>query len=77
MLCRFLWEDNLPQIAIEFISKGIPILTSDRGGAKEIACNEAFIFRSGSHEAFASKLADILQSSHWLNQFLDQTDALV
>ena len=29
-----LWEDNLPQVAIEYIASGIPIVASDAGGTK-------------------------------------------
>ena len=55
-----LWEDNLPQVAIEIVSRGIPILTSDRGGAAEIARQPAFTFRAGSIESFHARLHDIL-----------------
>ena len=58
-----LWEDNLPQVAIELVARGIPILTSDRGGAHEIAPGagrEAFTFAAGSAEALRRRLHDIL-----------------
>lgn len=35
-ICPPLWEDNLPQVAIEMIANGIPVLTSKNGGAQEL-----------------------------------------
>jgi glycosyltransferase involved in cell wall biosynthesis len=51
-----LWEDNLPQVAIEFVAHGVPILTSDRGGAQEIGRAPDFVFRAGSTRDFCAKL---------------------
>jgi hypothetical protein len=45
------WEDNLPQVATEMVAHGVPIITSHRGGAKELGGeNAAFIFNSSSKE---------------------------
>ena len=41
-----LWEDNLPQVAIEMISNGIPVLTSMNGGAKELNSHVMFRFHT-------------------------------
>jgi glycosyltransferase involved in cell wall biosynthesis len=54
-----LWEDNLPQVAIEFVAHGVPILTSDRGGAQEIGRAPDFIFRAGSTRDFCAKLSNL------------------
>lgn len=67
-----LWEDNLPQVAIEMVSRGIPILTSDRGGAGEIADNADFSFKAGSatslHECVAAIIdGRVALGSFWLN----------
>lgn len=35
-ICPPLWEDNLPQVAIEMVANGIPVLTSKNGGAHEL-----------------------------------------
>ena len=51
-----IWEDNLPQVAIEMVSRGIPVLTSDRGGAQEIAGNPDFIFEGGSVASLQGRL---------------------
>lgn len=48
-----LWEDNLPQVALEIMSHGVPILTSDRGGAQELSGNSDFVFAAGAPLAFA------------------------
>lgn len=64
-----LWEDNLPQVAIEIVSRGIPILTSDKGGASEIASRPDFIFRSGSKHDFLGKLGRIASGAVPLSDF--------
>ena len=51
-----LWDDALPQVAIEFICHGVPILVSDRGGQGELACDPAFIFSGGSSSEFWLRL---------------------
>lgn len=56
-----LWEDNLPQVAIEMHSRHIPLLTSDMGGARELGQCPQLVFRAGDVAAFAARLADILE----------------
>ncbi len=46
------WEDSLPQVAIEFVCNGVPIVTSDLGGAREIASNPDFEFKAGDTLGF-------------------------
>lgn len=60
-LIPVLWEDNLPQTAIELVSRGIPIITSDRGGAQEIADNRDFIFHAGRHDDLIDRLREICE----------------
>src|SRR6185312_8503937 len=55
-----LWEDNLPQVAIECVAFGVPILTSNRGGAQELLGCRQLVFRAGSCEDFHAKLQGIL-----------------
>jgi glycosyltransferase involved in cell wall biosynthesis len=55
-----LWEDNLPQVAIECVASGVPILTSDRGGAQELLDCRDLVFRAGSCRDLYAKLRDIL-----------------
>ncbi len=67
-----LWEDNLPQVALEMHCYGIPLLCSDMGGAPELANNPNFIFKHGSTDDFINKLEMILDKkltteSYWAN----------
>lgn len=55
-----LWEDNLPQVAIEMHARHIPLLTSDLGGAQELARCPDMVFRSGSIPAFHDAITNIL-----------------
>lgn len=65
-----LWEDNLPQVAIEMHCRGIPILTSDVGGASELhKKNEDFIFKSGDVEDFILKFTKIFKGEVDLSQY--------
>ena len=53
-----LWEDNLPQIAIEMVAFGVPILCSRAGGASELCDSDKFSFESGNTEEFLEKLTN-------------------
>lgn len=64
-----LWEDNLPQVTIEMVASGVPVLTGDLGGAKEIAENSDFVFNSGNKEDFCKKLCAIMDNRASLNDF--------
>jgi glycosyltransferase involved in cell wall biosynthesis len=55
-----LWEDNLPQVAIECVGSGIPVLTSDRGGARELLDFPALVFKAGSVTDFHARLRAVL-----------------
>ncbi len=61
-----LWEDNLPRVAIEQMAMGVPLLTSDLGGAAELGGNNPdFVFRAGDETDFLLKLSKI-ESCRWL-----------
>ena len=64
-----LWEDNLPQVAIEYVAAGIPILVSDLGGAREIGANDAFVFAAGSIPSFTEALGRIIEGDVPLADF--------
>lgn len=51
-----LWEDNLPQVAIEMKAHGIPVLTSDLGGASELTQSQEFVFSAENKTDFIRKL---------------------
>ena len=69
-----MWEDNLPQVALEIMSHGVPILTSDRGGAQELSGNPDFVFAAGSALAFAEAVRKLQSGEVPLSAFW--TDAM-
>lgn len=64
-----LWEDNLPQVAMELKSMGIPVLASDRGGASELSLSKFFKFEAGNINDFNEKISNILDSPEILNDY--------
>lgn len=65
-----LWEDNLPQVAIEMIANGIPVMTSRNGGAHEL--NSSIDFSFSNQADFEKKIEKIyynrdLLSDYWKN----------
>jgi glycosyltransferase involved in cell wall biosynthesis len=63
------WEDCLPQVAIEFVCNGVPIVTSDLGGAREIASNADFEFNTGSHDGLIRLLEKFSDDKQKLSGF--------
>lgn len=55
-----LWEDNLPQVAIEMHARHIPLLTSNLGGAQELGNCPDMVFKAGDTADFARRIAGIL-----------------
>lgn len=55
-----LWNDNLPQVAIEMHANHIPLLTSDLGGAQELSNCPEMTFRAGDIASFQTCLQAIL-----------------
>lgn len=64
-----LWEDNLPQVAIEMVAWGVPILCSDFGGASELCKSNLFKFQGGDTDDFIAKLIHLFQNSSLLNTY--------
>lgn len=64
-----LWDDALPQVAIEFVCHGVPILVSDRGGQQELAADPAFVFAADSISAFWDRLEHIWAKPSELQRF--------
>lgn len=64
-----LWEDNLPQVAIEIAANGVPILASDLGGAHELSKSTKFIFRNGDISDFIQKLKAIQENVNILSEY--------
>jgi glycosyltransferase involved in cell wall biosynthesis len=67
-----LWEDNLPQVAIEFVSHGVPVLSSELGGAKELCGeNKQFVYRHGNVRDFVNKILFFLNNRAALHSYAD------
>ncbi len=64
-----LWEDNLPQVAIELVSCGVAVLASDKGGASELTSMEEFKFESGNEENFNLRLSRIVEDRSLLKKY--------
>jgi glycosyltransferase involved in cell wall biosynthesis len=64
-----LWEDNLPQVALELVGCRIPVLCSDRGGAQEYVRHPAFIFDPARDGDFTAKLRNIMNDPGVLHDF--------
>ncbi|WP_447863514.1 glycosyltransferase [Kluyvera sichuanensis] len=60
-----LWEDNLPQVAIEMHCRKIPLLTSNLGGASELhGKNNNFIFNAGNQKVFLDKIYTLVDQGY-------------
>lgn len=68
-LVPVIWEDNLPQVSIEFIANGVPILCSDFGGAQENVHNKNYVFKGNNIKDFIKKLTNIIKCKEILNTF--------
>ena len=64
-----LWEDNLPQVAIEMVALGVPILCSDFGGASELCNSNLFKFNGVNENNFIDKLTNLINSPELLNKY--------
>lgn len=59
-LVPVLWQDNLPQVAIEMHARHIPLLTSDLGGAHELSRMPEMVFEAGSIASLGARLRYVL-----------------
>lgn len=64
-----LWEDNMPQVAMEYKALGVPVLSSDRGGAAELTGAEEFHFRAGDTQEFIEKIIHIMNHREILSTY--------
>lgn len=69
-----LWEDNLPQVAIEMISNGIPVVTSKNGGAQELNSHPMFSFSNPID--LAKKMNYIISHRNILNEYWNYSNRL-
>ncbi len=68
-LVPVLWEDNLPQIAIESVAYGVPVLASSAGGASELTDSKIFCFEAGNEDDFISKLVHFIDNPDDLDEY--------
>lgn len=71
-----LWEDNLPQVAIEYIANGVPILVSDCGGAKELCTSNHFVYCSRDIHSFVDKISELVVHPENLEVFWENMPKL-
>jgi len=64
-----LWEDNLPQVAIEMTAYGVPVLASDLGGASELCNSNLFIFRGGDVKDCIDKITYFSDNPDKLDEY--------
>ena len=64
-----LWEDNLPQVAIEMAANGVPVLCSDRGGVKELTSNPNFIFKADDVCDCIKKITQLINCPNELKEY--------
>lgn len=72
-----LWEDNLPQIAIEMVANGVPVLSSDLGGASELCKSDLFKFIGGSSDDLRKHIIFFLEHREKLNEYWIHSSELV
>lgn len=72
-----MWEDNLPQVAIEQIAYGVPVLASNLGGASELCKDDRFVFNAGDHRQFIEKICYLVSNRHALSEYWSHTMQLV
>ena len=72
-----MWEDNLPQVAIEMHARHIPLLTSDLGGAQELGRCADLVFRAGDAGDFAAAIARALSGTLDLDRYWQDAQAPV
>jgi len=72
-----LWEDNLPQIAIESVAYGVPVLASSAGGASELTNSELFRFEAGNAEDLRAKIIHFIKKPEDLYEYWTHHSGLV
>ena len=71
-----LWEDCYPQVAVEFVCNGVPIIISNLGGAKEISSNPDFEFDVGTYTDLTTLLDKFSNDKQKLLSFWDKEPAI-
>ena len=72
-----MWEDNLPQVAMELKAMGIPVLSSNLGGASELTDSQYFKFLAGNTNDFIDKIYYIMTHKEVLKEYFDKGKPLI
>lgn len=72
-----LWEDNLPQIAIESVAYGVPVLASSAGGASELCDSDLFKFECGNSDDMLDKIKHFVDNPEDLEEYWKNHHGLV
>lgn len=72
-----IWEDNLPQVAIEMVACGVPILCSSFGGASELCKSEMFKYKGGEQLDFLDHLIQFVKNPSKLNEYWNNNISLI
>ena len=72
-----LWEDNLPQIAIESVAYGVPVLASTAGGASELCDSKMFSFEAGNKDDLLNKIRHFVDDPNALSEYWRHHHGLV
>ncbi len=72
-----LWEDNLPQVAIEMKANGVAVLASNLGGAKELSSAAEFVFCSGDRDDFYMKIKRLIENPSLFDKYWEGQMRLV
>ena len=72
-----MWEDNLPQVTIEMIASGLPVLTSSFGGAKELNDSPYFVYDGGNTADFLHRVNDIYNNRNLLDEYWKTSKKLI
>lgn len=68
------WEDNLPQVSIEMIANGVPVLSSQYGGAHELNTHTSFCF--SNKEDLKNKILEIKNDRTLLQSYWSKSKSL-
>lgn len=72
-----MWEDNLPQIAIESVAFGVPVLASSAGGASELSGSNLFRYECGNQEELLKRIMHFLDVPEDLLDYWKSHNGLV
>ena len=72
-----IWEDNLPQVAIESVAYGVPVLSSSAGGASELCSNELFKFEAGNSKSLLDRIIYFLEYPKLISLYWKSHSGLV